>query len=142
MTFLVLWIDDLLIYSQAEEEEHLKHLHLGFANFREAGIKLKICKCEFLLDEIEYLGHLVSGQGISPMRQKIKTITDLAPITNITEARHMIGLIGYYRKFFPIFSDMIRLLNELTEKIIPYKCTKQCQKILDYVTQAITTNPI
>ena len=62
----------------------------------------------------EDLGHLVSGQGISPMRQNIKAITDLEPTTNIMEARHMIGLKGYYRKFFPVFSDMIRPLNELS----------------------------
>ena len=71
-----------------------------------------MCTCEFFKNKIEYLGHLVSDQGIYPMRQKIKAITDMAPITNITEARHMIGLIEYYRKFFPIFSDMIRPLNE------------------------------
>ena len=92
-------------------------------------------------NEIEYLGHLVSGQGISSMRQKIKAITDLVPTTNITEARHMIGLIGCCRKFFPIFSDMSRLLSELTKKNIPFKWTKKCQKSLDLVKQVITTNP-
>ena len=86
-------MDDLLIYSQTEEE-HLKHLELVFKQFREAHIKLKISKCKFFKNEIEYLGHLVSGQGLSPMRQKIKVITDLAPTTNITEAWHTIGLIG------------------------------------------------
>ena len=76
-------------------------------------------KCEFFKNKIEYLGHLVSGQGISPMRQKIKAITDLAPTTNINEAWHLIGLIGYYRKFFPIISDMIRRLKELVRKMYP-----------------------
>ena len=99
-------------------------------------------KCEFFKNKTEYLGHIVSGQGISPMRQKIKTITDLAPTTNITAARHMIGLIGYYGKFFPIFSNMIRPLKELTKKNVLLKWTKQCQKSLDYVKQVITTNPI
>ena len=56
--------------------------------------------CEFFKNKIEYLGHLVFCQGISPMKEKIKTIMELASSTNITEARHMIGLIGYYRKFF------------------------------------------
>ena len=91
---------------------------------------------------MNYLGCLVPGQGISPLKQKIKAITDLAATTNITEARHMIGLIGYYRKFFPIFSDMIRPLNELTKKNVPFKWTKQCQKSLDYVKQVMTTNLI
>ena len=54
----------------------------------------------------------------------------------------MIGLIGYYRKIFPILSDMIRPLIELTKKNIPFKWTKQCQRRLDYVKQVITTNPI
>ena len=130
--FLALWMDDLLIHSPTKEE-HLKHLQLVFEKFREAGIKLKMSKCEFLKNEVESLGHLVSGQGISPMRQKIKPITDLAPTTNITEARHMVGLKGYYRKLFPIFSDMIRPLNELTKKNIPFKWTRQCQKSLDYI---------
>ena len=57
------------------------------------------------------------------MRQKIKAVMDLAPATNITETRHMIGLIGYYRKFFTVFSDMIRHLNDLTKKNIPFKWT-------------------
>ena len=84
----------------------------------------------------------MSGQRIPQMRQKIKAITDSAPATNITEARHMICLIGYYWNFFPIFSDMIRQLNELPKKNVPLEWTKQCQKILDLVKQVITTNPI
>ena len=63
--FLVFWMDDLLIYSQTEEE-HLKHIELVFEKFHEAGIKLKMSKCEFFKSEIEYLGHLVSGKG-SPL---------------------------------------------------------------------------
>ena len=99
-------------------------------------------KCEFFKNEMEYLGHLVSGQGISPMRQKIKPITDLTPTTNITEARHMIGFIGYCRKFFSMFSSMIRSLNELTINSIPFKWTKLCQKSLDYVKHVNITNPL
>ena len=85
-------------------------------------------KCGFFKNEIEYLGHLVSGQGISPMRQKIKAVTDLAPTTNITEARHMIDLMGYYKKFIPIFSDMIRPLNELTKKKYPLNVQSNVRK--------------
>ena len=61
------------------EEDHLKHLQLVFKKFRVASIKLKMSKCDFFKKEIEYLGHLVSGEGISQMKQKIKTITDLPP---------------------------------------------------------------
>ena len=63
-------MDNLLIYSQTEEE-CLKHLELVFKKIREAGIKLKMSKCEFFKKEIKYLGHLVSGEGITQMKPKI-----------------------------------------------------------------------
>ena len=86
----------------------------------------------------------MSGQSISPipMKQKIKTITDLATAANVTEARHIIGLVGYDRKFFLIFSDTIRPLNELTRKNVPFKWIDQCQRSLEYIKQVITTKPI
>ena len=62
--------------------------------------------------------------------------------TNITEVMPMIGLIGYYRKFVPTFSNIIRPFNEWTKKNVSFKWTKQCQKNLDYVKQVITTSPI
>ena len=61
------------------------------------------------------------GKGISPLKQKIKAITDLALKTNISEAQHVIGLVGYYVKAIPIFSDTIRPLNEQTRKNGPFK---------------------
>ena len=99
-------------------------------------------KCEFFKTEIENLGHLLSGQGISPIKQKIKAITDLAPQQTILKLDTIIELITYYRKFFPIFSNSIRPLNELTSKNVPFRWTKQCQRNLDYMKQGITANPI
>ena len=103
------------------EKEHVKHIQLIFKKFRQAGIKLKISKCEFFKSQIEYLGHLVSGQEISPMKQKVEAIMGLVPATNSTEACHIFSLISYYRKFFPVFSAMVQPLNELTKKNVPFK---------------------
>ena len=83
----------------------------------------------------------MSSQGIAPMRLKTKAITDLVSATNITKARNMIGLIGYPRMFFPVFSDMIRSLNELTKKTVSFKWTEQCQKSLDYIKQSSLQTP-
>ena len=68
-------------------------------------MKLKMSKCKFHKCEIEILGHVLSGKGIFPMKQNVKTITDLALIINTTETRHIIGLVGFW-KFIPLFSDM------------------------------------
>ena len=76
------------------------------------------------------------------MKQKVRTITDIAPTINTTETRFLISLIGYSRKFFPIFSDIIQLLNELTRENVPFKWTDQGQKSLDHVKQIITTSLI
>ena len=83
--------------------------------------------------EIEYWGHLMSGQGRSPLKQKIKVITNYASATNITEAQHIIELIGYYNKFFPILSDTSRSLYVLTRKNVPFKWTDQCQRSFEYI---------
>ena len=100
-----------------------EHVELVGEKFREAGIKLKMSKCKFFKKEIEYFRHLVSGEGTSPVKQKIKAVADLAPATNITKARHIIGLVGYYRKLFPVFSDTIKPINELTRKNAPFQWT-------------------
>ena len=76
------------------------------------------------------------------MKQEVKAIKDLAPSPNITEVKHMLGLVGYYRKSFPIFSDMIQPLKKLTGKNVSFIWTEQCQKNLDYVKQIITNRPI
>ena len=136
---LVLWMDDLLIYSQTAEE-NLKHIHLVFEKLWGTEIKLKMSRCEFLKSKIEYLGHLVSGQGISPMKQMVQSMMDLLPATNITKVCYMISSISYYRKFFPAFRDIMLPLNKLTKKNVPLKWTKQCQKSLDYVKQVITSS--
>ena len=77
-----------------------------------------------------------------PMKPKIKAITDFAFTISITEAMHIIGLVGYNRKFFPIFRDTIGSLNELTKKNDPFKWTDQCQRSLEYIKHIITINPI
>ena len=76
-------MDDLIIYGQTDDG-YLKHIQLVFEKLLEAGIKLKMSKCKFFKSQIEYLGHLVSGQGISPMKQKVQAIKGWVPATNIT----------------------------------------------------------
>ena len=71
-------MDDLLVFSESEEE-HLKHLKIIFEKFRNADLKLKLSKCQFWKKEIEYLGHLVSQEGIKVMPDKINTVLRIKP---------------------------------------------------------------
>ena len=109
-------------------ETHLEHLRQLFIRLREADLKLKEVKCNFLKKHIQYLGHIVSGKGITPMPEKLACIKDMSPPKTPKEIKQFLGLIGYYRKFMPRFSDLARPLNMLTRKDVPFEWTPICQE--------------
>ena len=91
---------------------------------------------------IEYLGHLISGTGMHPLKQKIQAILDLAPPSNVTQVRHILGLASYYRKFIPMFSSVVSLITSLTKRHIPFVWTTACQTALDTIKHAITNSSV
>ena len=108
------YVDDVIIYSKTEQD-HITHLWKLFKKSCYAGVKLKPSKCDFFKLHVEYLGHLISGTGIYPLRQKVQAILDLALPSNVTQARH-IGLASYYRKFILMFSSIVSPITSLTKK--------------------------
>ena len=113
LTFTFGYLDDILIFSP-DMETHLKHLRILFERLRSADLKLKEVKCNFLKKHIQYLGHIISGEGIAPVPEKLESIQKMLPPRNPKEVKQFLGLIGYYRKFVPQFSDLARPLNALT----------------------------
>ena len=95
------------------EEEHLQHLEIIFQRLCEAGLKLKWSKCSFMKLHIEYLGHLISESGTEPMPDK-SAIKKMPAPRSPKEIKQFLGLIGYYRKFIPRFSDVAKPLTRLT----------------------------
>ena len=95
----------ILVFSP-DMETHLKHLRILFERLRSADLKLKEVKCNFLKKHIQYLGHIISGEGITPVPEKLESIQKMLPPTNPKEVKQFLGLIGYYRKFVPHFSDL------------------------------------
>ena len=105
LTFAFGYLDDILVFSP-DMESHLKHLRLLFERLRSADLKLKEVKCNFLKKHIQYLGHIVSGEGITPLPEKLDSIQKMLPPKTPKEVKQFLGLIGYYRKFVPRFSDL------------------------------------
>ena len=128
LTFAFGYLDDILVYSP-DMETHLKHLRQLFMKLREADLKLKEVKCNFLKKHIQYLGHIVSGEGITPMPEKLACIKEMPPPKTPKEVKQFLGLIGYYRKFIPRFSDLARPLNALTRKEVPFEWTAYLSRI-------------
>ena len=106
-------LDDILVFS-LDMETHFKHLRTLFKRLKSADLKLKEVKCNFLKKHIQYLGHIISGEGIAPVPKKLESIQKMLPPQNPKEVKQFLGLVGYYRKFVPQFSDLARPLNALT----------------------------
>ena len=94
------YLDDILIYSP-DVATHLKHVEMIFQRLREVGLKLKMEKCSFLKKHIQYLGHIVSGDGIKPVPEKLSSIQRMPCSYTPKEVKQFLGLVGYYRKFIP-----------------------------------------
>ena len=141
LTFAFGYLDDILVVSP-DMETHLKHLRTLFERLRSADLKLKEVKCNFLKKHIQYLRHIISGEGIAPVPEKLDSIQKMLPPKNAKEVKQFLGLIGYYRKFVPRFSDLARPLNALTRKNIVFEWTHACQDSFDLLITSLMTEPI
>lgn len=122
--FIVVFIDDILIYSK-DREEHEKHLRTALQIFREKKLYAKLSKCEFWLDSVAFLGHVIDKNGVSVDPQKIEAVVDWPRPTNVTEVRSFLGLAGYYRRFVKDFSKLALPLTQLTQKNMPFDWNDQ-----------------
>ena len=123
-------------------ESHLEHLRLLFERLKNTDLKLKEVKCNFLKKHIQYLGHIVSGEGITPLPKKLDSIQKMLPPKTPKEVKQFLGLIGYYRKFMPRFSDLARTLNALTRKNMEFEWTLVRQESFDLLKASLMTEPI
>ena len=141
LTFAFGYLDDILIFSP-DMETHLKHLRILFERLRSADLKLKEVKCNFLKKHIQYLGHIISGEGIAPVQEKLESIQNMLPPRNPKEVKQFLGLIGYYTKFVPHFSDLARPLNALTRKETVFEWTQICQESFELLKTSLMSEPI
>ena len=139
--FFIVFIDDILVYSSSKEE-HAEHLRIVLQTLREHQPYAKFIKCQFWLDRVTFLGHVVSAEGISVDPQKIEANVDWKPPTNVTEVRSFLGLTGYYRKFVEGFSKIATPLTKLTRKEEKFIWSEVCQNSFDELKQRLTTEPV
>jgi hypothetical protein len=113
--FVVVFIDDILVYSK-NEEEHVGHLHVVLQRLREHHLYAKLSKCDFWLKEIKFLGHTISQAGIAVDPDKVQEVMNCKPPTIVCQIQSFLGLAGYYRKFIPDFSRIAKPITELLKK--------------------------
>ena len=112
MNWCIVYVDDIIIFSDTKEE-HLKRLEAVFQKLCAAGLKLKPSKCFFFREEIEYLGHVVSGKGISTNPKKIEAVSKWPTPKTVYDVRSFLGFVGYYRRFIKNFGRITKPIREV-----------------------------
>ena len=110
--FVVVFIDDILVYLK-DRENHDTHLRVALETLRKEYLYAKLSKCEFWLNEVSFLGHIVSKEGIRVDPKKIEVVFKWKPPRNVTEVHSFLGLVGYYRRFVKGFSMIAALMTRL-----------------------------
>jgi hypothetical protein len=139
--FVVVFIDDILVYSKSEEE-HEQHLEIVLETLRQHQLYAKFSKCEFWLEEVGFLGHILSAGGIAVDPAKIKTVMEWKAPTTQTEVRAFLGLAGYYRRFVEGFSSIARPMTQLLKKDRKFEWTDKCEESFQQLKSRLTTAPI
>jgi hypothetical protein len=139
--FIVVFIDDLLVYSR-NEEEHEGHLRLVLQKLRDHKLCAKLSKCEFWLKQVAFLGHVVSKGGISVDPSKVQDVLSWKTPTSVSDIRSFLGLVGYYRRFIKGFSRISKPMTELLEKDKDFKWTSACESGFQELKKRLTTAPV
>jgi hypothetical protein len=139
--FVVVFIDDILIYSK-NEAEHAKHLRIVLQRLRDHKLYAKFSKCEFWLDSVKFLGHTISKDGISVDPSKVQEVMDWKPPKSVHQIRSFLGLAGYYRQFIPDFSRIAKPMIELLKKGDKFVWSEECDKAFHTLRKHLTSAPV
>ncbi|GJZ44732.1 reverse transcriptase domain-containing protein [Tanacetum coccineum] len=134
--FVIVFIDDILIYSR-NKEEHADHLRIILELLRKEKLYAKFSKCDFWISIVQFLGHLIDSQGLHVDPAKIEAVKNWASPTTPTEIRQFLGLAGYYRRFIKDFSKIAKSLTELTQKNKKYIWGKDQEIIFQLLKQKL-----
>ncbi len=139
--FVIVFIDDILIYSK-DKEEHAKHLKIVLQILREHQLYPKFSKCKFWLDSVEFLGHVITKEGIAVNPSKVQSVLEWNSPKNAKEIRGFLGMAGYYRRFIEGFSKIAGPMTKLLKKNTPFVWTDECEASFQKLKEKLTTAPV
>jgi hypothetical protein len=140
--FVVVYIDDILIYSSSQEE-HAEHLHKVFQRRRENKLYAKLEKCEFGVTEVDFLGHRITQEGLVMDDHKVKAILDWEPPKSVPALKSFLGLASYYRKFIKNFAKVgAPLINLLKKFVVSYDWDEACNEAFETLKGILVKAPV
>ncbi|CAI5467291.1 unnamed protein product [Closterium sp. Yama58-4] len=139
-SFVVVYLDDILIFSKSKEE-HVQHLQRVFEVLRREKLYAKQSKCGFFLPEVEFLGHVVSASGIRTDPKKIAAVQDWVAPTSVKELQSFLGFANYYRRFVQGYASIASPLTDLLRKGVEYVWGPAQQQAFEQMKQSLTSSP-
>ena len=139
--FAISYLDDILIFSDTFES-HLKHIEEVFKRLKSANLRLGLEKCCFVRKKIDYLGHVLSAEGISPNPEKVRVIKEMKTPTTVRQIRSFLGTISYYRSYINHFSKIARPLTQLTKKNARFHWSTEANDSFEYLKDQLCKAPI
>ena len=135
------YIEDIMIFGKTLNQ-HNQNLEKVLQRIKELGLRLEQTKCEYLKPELEYLGYIITKEGVKPNPEKLSTIQNLKKLETIKDVQSFLTLAGYYRKFIKNFSSITRPLTRLTQKDIIFDWTLHCEKEFYDLKYALISAPV
>ena len=139
--FVVVYLDDILIFSKSEEE-HQAHVRLVLDVLRREKFYVTQAKSHFAQTEIQYLGHIVNSQGIRPDPKKVSSVQSWPVPKNVHDVRSFLGLCNYFRKFIEHYSSIAVPLTNLTKKSVGWDWTGRCQDAFEKLKRSLLEAPL
>ena len=139
--FIAVYLDDILIFSRSIDE-HWQHIRWALEKLREAKLFGRLHKCEFLKEQVDYLGFEVSPGGIRASPGKVKAVIEWPRPKSVHDVRSFLGLASYYRRFVRGFSEIARPLTELTRAGAEWKWSTSQHTAFNRLKLALTTAPV
>ncbi|GJS69081.1 putative reverse transcriptase domain-containing protein [Tanacetum coccineum] len=139
--FIIVFIDDILIYSK-DKKEHEEHLKAILELLKKEKLYAKFSKCEFWIPKVQFLGHVIDSRGIHVDPAKIESIKDWASPKTPTEIRQFLGLAGYYRRFIEGFSKIAKSMTKLTQKGVKFDWGEKEENAFQLIKQKLCSAPI
>jgi hypothetical protein len=138
---VVVYLDDILIYSN-DTASHKKHVKEVLRRLRKHGLYARADKCEFHTEQVEYLGYVLSPEGLSMAADKVKVIQDWPEPRKVKDVQSFLGFANFYRRFIYNYSDIVVPLTRLTHKDIRFQFDEEARSAFNYLKKAFTTAPI
>ncbi|GKC94500.1 putative reverse transcriptase domain-containing protein [Tanacetum coccineum] len=139
--FMIVFIDDILIYSR-NKKEHEEHLKLILRLLKKEEFYANFSKCEFWLSKVQFLSHVIDNEGIHVDLAKVESIKDWASPKTPTEIRQFLGLAGYYRRFIEGFLVIAKPVTKLTQKSVKFDWGEKEEAIFQLLKQKLCSAPI